>query len=127
MDDELGVSLIELVVSLFILSILLLGLDAVQITSLHEAKKVYFFSVAAQQLSQMAERLMACKGNNMDAQLTIWNRQNARVLPQGRGIVSGSHPDYVITIFWGKAGELKCHQNKIGPEGCLKLAVTINQ
>lgn len=121
--SKLGTSLIEVMISLLLLSIFLFGLDATQITALSHTKAAYFFSVAVQQVKQMGERLIACKKNHCDQQITLWNQQNAEVLPQGRGKVSGSYPDYLITLFWGNKKREVCQQNKIGKEGCLQLKI----
>lgn len=121
MKKVIGTSLIEVMISLLLLSIFMLGLDAMQLTSLTQARNAYFYSVATQQLNQMAERLLACQEINCDEQAAIWNQQNAQVLPRGRGNISGHYPDYVITLFWGSYHSLSCEQNKIGQEGCIQL------
>ena len=123
MQKQLGINLIELLISLFILSIMLLGLDALQITALREAVSTYYFNVATEQLNVMAERLHTFKDNNLDEQLMIWNEQNRNVLPKGRGEMSGQYPDIALTIFWGMKSQKTCHKNTIGQSGCLRLSV----
>ena len=123
MNKIIGTSLIEIMISLLLLAIFMLGLDAMQITAFNQTRHAYFYSVAIQQLNQMAERIMACQENNCDQQVEIWNQQNAEVLPQGKGKISGYYPHYVIAIFWGAYHSESCEQNKIGQEGCLQLNV----
>ncbi len=123
MQSKLGMSLIEIMISLLLLSMLLLGLDAMQITVLKYVKNTYLFSVATQQVKQMAERLTAAQEKNSDEQIIHWNQQNAEVLPHGRGMVEGYYPSYHITLFWGGSQDHTCDQNKIGRTGCLQLTV----
>ncbi len=111
-----GFSLIEVLISLFLLSCLLLGLEATEIFSLRVNRSAYFFSVAENQLNSMAERLRVLDSNqDLAKQITIWNQQNQEVLPQGRGVMTGN----TLTIYWG--GESSCPQNKFGQAGCLKI------
>jgi Tfp pilus assembly protein PilV len=120
-----GFSLIEVLVSFFLLSLMLLGLDAMQITALRQAKTACYFSVATQQLNVMAERLDVLKDSDPTEQLTRWNQQNQTVLPQGRGTLSGNYPQFLLSIFWGDKNIQKCNQNKIGQSGCLHLIVHV--
>lgn len=123
--SQSGVSLIETLISLFILSLLLLGFDAMQITALKEAKSAYYYSVATQQLNVMTERLRALSKNNYNDQFTIWNQQNQEVLPQGKGLITGYYPDFNLAIFWGNGVLQECIKNKIGQSGCLHLSIKI--
>jgi hypothetical protein len=120
-----GSSLIEIIICLFILSLLLLGLDAMQLTSLREAKAAYYFSVATQQLNAMNERLHVVAEGNYDEQLALWNRQNQQVLPQGRGTIEGDYPSVNLAIFWGNGNKMaqECNKNKIGQSGCLQMVL----
>ncbi|TAK78793.1 MAG: hypothetical protein EPO11_00920 [Gammaproteobacteria bacterium] len=112
-------NLIEILVSLLILSLMLLGFDAMQVTALQKAKAAYYFSVATQQLDVMTERLRALgDGNNNDA-LQAWNQQNQQVLPQGWGTIQ----DNVVSIFWGQMTEQQCSKNTVGQSGCLSIKI----
>jgi Tfp pilus assembly protein PilV len=122
MNQFSGFSFIEIMISLFIMSLLLLGFDAMQIVSLRESKSVYYFSVASQQLQNMIERLEFLQGADHAKQLTLWNQQNKAVLPQGRGMIEGSFPNYLITLYWGNSKNFTCLKNKMGPSGCLRFS-----
>ena len=125
MQSHVGFSLIEVLISLIILSILLLGFDAMQMVTLREAKAAYYFSVATEQLNSMLARLEAFHGRNDADQLAEWNKQNQDVLPQGRGIMHGIYPDFVLDIFWGDLHVSECNENKIGQSGCLRQIVKL--
>ena len=109
-----GFSVIEVLISLLILSLILLGFDAMQIASLRRCQQAYFFSVAEQQLVAMSERLQSF--SEITKQIAIWNQQNQQLLPNGLGVISGTYPDYQLSIFWGEkmhpddcqAGKTKC-------------------
>lgn len=96
-----GFSLIEVLISLLILSFILLGFDAMEIYALRENRKAYFFSVAENQLHSFVERLRA-HGSKMDInqQVMIWNKQNKVVLPDGKGGFSGVYPCYELNLSW---------------------------
>ncbi|SRR5579883_1256468 len=119
MRSHIGSSLIEILVSLLILSLMLLGFDAMQLAALQKAKAAYYFSVATQQLEVMSERLRALGEGNTEDLLQAWNQQNQTVLPQGRGTLSGGYPDFTLAIFWGAVTESQCTKNTIGQSGCL--------
>lgn len=123
MNQCKGVSLIEILISFFIFSLLLLGLDAMQVTALRQAKANYYFTVATQQAQSMAEYLRVIKEDNWQPQFNLWNKQNKEVLPQGRGMIQGHYPSYTLTIFWGKETSLTCENNKTGQSGCINLVI----
>lgn len=123
MNQCKGASLIEVLISFFIFSLLLLGLDAMQITALRQAKANYYFNVATQQLQAMTEYLSIIKEDNWQSQFQLWNKQNKELLPQGRGTIQGQYPSYSLAIFWGKEKDLICENSKIGQSGCLNFVV----
>ena len=125
MHISLGFSFIEIVVSLFLLSLALLGLDAMCITALHERETAYYFSSATQQINNMVERLLIAHSDDVSEQLRIWNTQNLQTLPKGYGTVAMHTGDYQVSIMWGEQGSESCRRNKIGKSGCLQ--VTLNR
>lgn len=123
MYHHLGISLIEILISLLILSLMLFGLDVMQFTALREAKAAYYFSVAMQQLKNRIEQLN--EGEDSKEQFLIWNQQNHEVLPQGRGEEKGYGLTYEVSIFWGDDHRMQdCDEDKIGQSGCLHVIVT---
>ncbi len=103
-----GFSLIEVLVSLFLLSFIFLSFNAVELYSLHETRASYQLHLGTRQMDEIAERLHALGvRNGLSSQILIWNAHNAEVLPKGRGSVSGRFPVYTITLTWGKRHSLK--------------------
>jgi prepilin-type N-terminal cleavage/methylation domain-containing protein len=97
-----GFSLIEVLISLLIFSLVLLGWDALGIYSYKTSRDAYFFSVALNQLEEMSERLYALKQfDGLSEQIILWNQHNQEILPQGSGEVAGVYPYYLITLHWG--------------------------
>lgn len=118
-------SLIEVLISLLLLSLILLGFDAMEIFALRENRAAYYFSVATNQLNSMIERLSALNSRDgLDQQVVIWNQQNQDVLPSGIGVVAGSYPRYTITIYWGEA-QRACEKMRLGESGCLREEISI--
>lgn len=123
MHTRFGFTLIEVLISLFILSLLLLGVDTMQLAALRETKNSYAFNVATQQLNVMQEQLRINKGNNMDQIMQEWNQENKLVLPSGRGMITGEYPIFDLTIFWGEDSASNCSKNKIGSSGCIHVKI----
>lgn len=120
-----GFTLIEVLVSLLLLALMLLGFEAMQIYSLRETRAAFYFAVATNQLTAMVERLRALKEyEGLDKQISIWNSQNQEILPQGLGVVSGIYPSYTITIYWGKQQD-ECKQMQLGRVGCLSKKINL--
>ena len=125
MYKQAGTSLIEILISVIILAIGLLGLAALQINSTHFNHSAYLRSVAVSQANDIIDRMRANPNgvddgdyNNLSgtpahpgcssctpaeiAQLDLfeWNSANASLLPSGQGIIniSGNHMN--ITLMW---------------------------
>jgi hypothetical protein len=118
-------NLIELLVSLAILSFMLLGVNGMQMMALRETKSAYYFNMAISQIDVLNERLKNLKNSeniNINNILISWNKQNQEVLPNGKGVLRGHAPLYTIIIFWGKQTEkMSCPENRMGLSGCYAL------
>lgn len=128
MHKQVGYSLIEVLVSLLIVSILMSGMIAVQFIAERDTKTAYYLSVAKNQLSNMVERLKTNESSNSDDYLNetirMWNIQNQSVLPKGRGTLFQDGQKLVLSLFWDDDKNTNvCQQNKIGLSGCLRLAI----
>lgn len=77
-----GMTLIEVLVSVFLLSLLLIEWNVVQVASLREVKAAYYYTAAAQQLDVLAERLAAQRVMSV-GEWENWTAQNTLLLPQG--------------------------------------------
>lgn len=121
MKNTQGTSLLEVLVSLFLISLFLLGLDAVQIKALDANIAAYYATVAEQQLINMRERMKVEK--NLHQQIIIWNKENVDLLPHGKGCVIATCPVGIISIAWGEKSFAECRQDKIGKSGCLTIKV----
>ena len=125
MKQSSGFSLIEILISFLLLSMILLGLDAIQIYTLRKAHSVYFLSLATIQLNNLSERLQASNGRDLNSLWVSWNKENQAILPQGTGMIQGNFPHYVATIFWGTRFQTVCQPYLKGKSGCLKISVTL--
>lgn len=121
-----GASLIEVLVSLILLSMMLLSFDAIQLFAVQKAKSALYFSTANHQLDEMHERLKVLNGEEVTEQFVIWNEHNQDVLPQGRGYISEQASKIILSLFWGGGNEEQCDQNKIGVSGCVVKIINRN-
>ena len=98
-----GYTLIEVLVSLLLLSVMLLGMDVMQIFALRQSRAAYYLSVAHTQMQSISERLRMTATLDPAMTISAWNTENALVLPQGVGYVRGSYPVYHAQLCWGGA------------------------
>lgn len=81
-----GFTLLEVLVSLLMVSIGLLGITGMQLFGLRHAGEAYEYAVATVQLESMLERLRANQTPEARSnELIRWNNINQRVLPNGKG------------------------------------------
>jgi prepilin-type N-terminal cleavage/methylation domain-containing protein len=119
-----GFTLLEIVISLFLLSLVLLGLDAVQLSVQRQSRGLGYFQQASYQAQNMANYLQAHHGVN-EGYVDAWRQQLTDVLPHADASVQGSFPTYQIIIQWGVA-ESACTQNKSGISGCVIRNISLN-
>jgi Tfp pilus assembly protein PilV len=105
-----GFTFIEILISFMLVSLLLVSIDATQLTSLREAESAYNFSVAANQIQNFKSQL----SNNPEI-LAAWNLQNSQVLPNGQGTYFNNK----ITVYWGEHKTLTCDKIQLGQSGCV--------
>jgi len=121
-----GFSFIEVLVSLLLLSMLLLGADALEIYALRAHRVNDYFSVASLQIQNIAERLKVHQAFVSTSTVEMeWNQQNQLVLPGGRGVIEGVFPHYKISIFWGELSETHCQKNQLGQSGCIQQMISL--
>lgn len=112
-----GFSLLEVLVSLFLLSVVLLGLEGMQFFALREMRNAWLLSVAVNQINNMSERLRAYGQDVViEDQVIIWNQEISQLLPKGRGDVMGQYPAYTISL---------CQQSQIKEEGCISQKIQL--
>jgi prepilin-type N-terminal cleavage/methylation domain-containing protein len=123
-----GFSLIELLISLFLLSFILLGLDAIELYSMRKTRDSLMVNSAINQLNNMTEWLRVNgKNKNSHEQIATWNLQNAMLLPSGQGSVEGSYPTFSVSIFWGEYdNHTPCKKNQLGVTNCLREEIILS-
>lgn len=104
MVKQSGFALLEILICVVLLSCLLLGMDALQLSTLRTARNFHYSALANLQILNMREILLASK--SIDAmQYAQWNADNAELLPHGRGEVSGNYPNYQVRVQWGSKNQ----------------------
>lgn len=112
-----GFTLLEVLVSLLLLACMLLGLDALQIQSLHETKATFYVGIANQQLTNMAAYLAMTHKNPAVSVIQHWQLQNQDMLPSAESAVD--HQKIIIT--WGNIKT--CKEITLGESGCLIINI----
>lgn len=120
-----GFSLIEVLISLLLISFILLGFNSTEVSSMSAIRDAYQFNLANHQLNNMTERLRILgRYPGIEQQVTEWNTENQIILPQGQGQVEGDFPEYTVSIRWGEE-ELPCQQNQLNNGGCLSRHILL--
>lgn len=102
MTKSTGYTFLEVMISLLLFSLILLGFNAMQMQALQETQEAYYYTVAALQWNAMADRLRALdKQAGLDNQIKIWNNEN-KILLNAKGEVIGQYPSYTIKLNWGQ-------------------------
>jgi len=120
-----GFTLIEVLLSLLLLTFVLLGFDQMALNAVRETKNAYFFDTATHQIQNLSERLIALSVNSgLEMEMNDWNTENKSALPGGHGVIEGSYPLYTMMLYWG-GFKGPCLQIKIGPVGCIKNIIRV--
>ncbi len=124
-SKQTGTSLIEVLVSVIIVAIGLLGIAAMQANSVRYNHSAHLRSIAIAQVNNMMDRMYANqKGVNAGSYSNMsgtpadpncsnctssqiaqrdahqWNSNNAQLLPSGQGTVINTSGRYMITLRW---------------------------
>lgn len=96
-----GFALLEILITLVILSIGLLAIAGMQLSALRHSQDAYLHSVAATQLQSLLERLRVNQSDaKRGAELIEWNAINARLLPHGAGTYTCHDNACTAHISW---------------------------
>lgn len=125
--NEYGASMIEILVTLVIVALGLLGIAGIKLVGLQDTNLAYQISVATFQAQDMAERISAnrvakaeyngltwipertsCEGDETNCtseqiakdDFWLWNDTNRKIMPQGNGRVLADGDDYLIAVKW---------------------------
>ncbi len=114
-----GFSLLEVMISLILLSMTFLGLNTMQFYAFQQIQVNYLFAEAVNQVGNFSERLQwVHSADSVTEQFTRWNEENKRVLPNGLAEIEGFFPNYTLTLYWGHFKK-PCLKNTMGAAGCL--------
>ena len=140
-----GFSMLEVLITLLVLSLGLLGMAGLITTGMKSNSTAHYRSIAIHQTQDIADRMRAnlvgvrsglyddltvdipasddCAAAACDdAQMAVydhaqWNNANINLLPNGRGTVSGNLVNgYVITIMWTEKDRGGGCQGAVSPE-----------
>lgn len=92
-----GFALLEVLITLLLISLGLLGIMAMQLSALHTTQSAYLQSLASSQLASMLDRLRANLSQTArDNELQLWTEVNNRLLP--KSISKYSCVDYSCSV-----------------------------
>lgn len=101
---QAGLTLLEIIVALFLLSVIFLSLARLDVLSLQIYYLAYQESVATSQIVSVIQRLKA-NYSRQSEEVVYWNEQNQKVLPRGKGEVVCNNTLCKIRLNWWYQGE----------------------
>lgn len=97
-----GASMIEVLVTMLVTSVGLLGVASLQTVGVRMARDSGLMSQASFMATNMADKLRG----NVEADQDAWNEEVGQVLPNGSGEVVNSAEDlYEITVTWTESAD----------------------
>lgn len=151
--SQLGLGMIESLIALLIISIGLLGIAALQITSMQQTASAQFHSQAVWYSYEMTDRISANGANNFNlydgidtdnsysmdctgnpctpdqmvtADAQDWSNMVDN-LPEGRGVITAVGNDLQISVIWtDNSGESNCinGENANANQSCYTVTIT---
>lgn len=149
-----GFSLLEVLISVVLFAIGLLGLAALQLNLIKHNHSAYLRAIAISQTNNIVDRMRAnyagvqsghyssLSGTPSNPNCTVctasqiaqrdhheWNTNNAQLLPSGQGTIVRSGNQHVVTLYWdndrtGAAG-LNCSGNSEVDLTCFIVTVRL--
>ncbi|OGT45203.1 MAG: hypothetical protein A3E83_07990 [Gammaproteobacteria bacterium RIFCSPHIGHO2_12_FULL_41_20] len=96
------------------------------VASLYKSESAYYFQIATQQLNNAMGRLQSVGDSaGVEEQIIIWNNENKKLLPYGRGVITGVFPVYTVSVYWGDKSIQDCSALVVGLSGCLRHVIKI--
>ncbi|WP_131780978.1 type IV pilus modification protein PilV [Legionella gresilensis] len=153
-SKQYGFSLLEVLISLIILAVGLLGVAALQTRAVRDNHSALLRSTAINQINNMIDRMQSnYAGVNVGAYNNVsgigtlatcttcssaqiaqrdihqWNTTNAQLLPSGQGTVTRNGQRFTITLFWDNdrtgATGTNCSSNTNVDLTCLRMEVEL--
>ena len=116
-----GFTLTEVMISLLLLSIIFIGLSAIQVTAMRETRAASYLVEAEEQWINFSERMRALSGlRGFATQVRQWKTETAIVLPNSHANVTGKKPSVHIVINWGNTKTSCPEMIKTGLSGCIR-------
>lgn len=111
-----GFTLLEVLVGLFLLSVVMLGMMAAQVKKLHDLRGIYYFQYAEGLAENMTEYIVSHHGDKA-GYYQEWLNVIKHQFPSAIGKVEGKFPDVLVSIRWGDSRT--CSQSHAGLSGCV--------
>lgn len=96
-----GFTLLEVLIGLLLISFGMLGIMALQLSSLHNSQSAYLHGLASSQLESMLDRMRPnLSFTARDHEFTIWTNLNKRLLPQANTNYTCEEENCNVKISW---------------------------
>lgn len=95
-----GMTLLEVMVSLFILSVGFAGFYAMQFTALSETRNAFYLAVAVNQMRGF-ENIFVTRDDFRGIAFEEWVQQNKTLLPNAISEISESNDSSIVSLCWG--------------------------
>lgn len=121
---QIGFSIIEVLVALFLLSIVLLGVEEQMLKSLQSSQEALNQTIAIEQLNGMASMIALFPGQYQNF-LSEWNEDNQNFFLNGNGEIKTNTSEMKIRITWrsGSSQVWQCDSSRQLDMSCIELLV----
>lgn len=119
-----GFSLIEVLIAIVLLSIVMLSFTEVMLSALHRTREAFHQSVAVEQLDGLKNLILQFPNDYLSF-VPEWERENAILLPAGKGEINHSGGILSIFLVWrsGFSHLWRCRLPSIENYSCFELEI----
>ncbi len=114
----IGFSFIEVMISLVLMTLIFIGINAAHLVALHESKASYYYLLAAKQANLLANNLTQASPNEWQQISALFNRNIKQMLPNGHLIIEDKTKKRLV-ITWGEQSSVPCTYQFNNSSGCL--------
>jgi type II secretory pathway pseudopilin PulG len=121
MNNKNGFTFIEVLIGLGLFMIIFLSVSVLHLFALQYSREALMRTIAVQQLQSITQMRIV----DMHQFYTIWNLDNHKLLPDGRGEIEGVGNHLVFRIYWRSVlpNRWHCRLRAIPHYACMEMEV----
>lgn len=113
----------EFLISLIVISLVLVGIDAAQLTAMRTVHNQYYLYLAKVRLHALMERANSHAGQLSPYEIEHWRYENERVLPKSQVSITDQGTALQVVLSWGDQSLEQCKEISKEYVKCLTLLI----